>query len=87
MQTTMRVSSSGGWCWLDLWTTMGSITYVGSYLITSPPTHGEILTGEVNRKARIAYKPVPGSSSGNDNFVIVNKMTHSERPVAVTIVQ
>ena len=87
MQTTMRVSSRGGWCWFDVSATFGTIRYVGIYLVTRAPAHGEVLMGEVNnQKARIAYRPVPGFI-GDDSFVIVNKTTNSERPVAITVVQ
>ena len=86
LQTTMRMSSSGGWCWFDLWATFGSLKYVGSYEVTQAPAHGEILMGEANQRARIAYKPAAGFV-GEDSFVIVNKMTNSHRPVAVTVVR
>jgi hypothetical protein len=86
LQTIMRTSSSGGWCWFDVSATFGSLKYVGSYEVTQAPAHGEILMGEANQKARIAYKPATGFV-GEDSFVIVNKMTHSERPVAVTVLR
>jgi hypothetical protein len=41
--------------------------------------------GEVNQMSRIAYKPTPGFT-GDDSFVIVNEMTHNQRPVMVTVV-
>jgi hypothetical protein len=86
LRTTMRTSNSGGWCWFDVWATFGSLKYVGSYEVTQAPAHGEILMGEANQKARIAYKPASGFV-GEDSFVIVNKMTHSQRPVTVTVVR
>jgi hypothetical protein len=42
--------------------------------------------GEVNQNTRIAYKPVSGFI-GHDSFVIVDKITNSERPVVITVVQ
>jgi hypothetical protein len=42
--------------------------------------------GEVNQKTRIAYRPAAGFI-GDDSFVIADKMTNSERPVTVTVVQ
>jgi hypothetical protein len=86
MQTTMRVSSGGGWCWFDVSATMNSIRIVATYTVTRAPAHGEVTMGEVNQKTRIAYRPVAGFV-GDDNFVVVNKMTNSERSVAVTIVR
>jgi hypothetical protein len=85
-QTTMRVSSGGGWCWFDLWATKGSFRYVATFTVTRAPVHGEILMGEVNQNTRIAYKPVSGFI-GHDSFVIVDKITNSERPVVITVVQ
>jgi hypothetical protein len=86
LQTTIRMSSSGGWCWFDVSATFGSLRYVASYDVTQAPAHGEILMGAVNQRARIAYKPASGFV-GEDSFVIVNRMTHSHRPVAVTVVR
>ena len=86
METRLLASSSGGWCWFDVSATFGSVRYVATYSVTRAPTHGEVLMGEVNQKARIAYKPVSGFT-GSDSFVLVNKITHSEMPVAVTVVQ
>jgi hypothetical protein len=83
-QTTMRMSSSGGWCWIELWAVRGSLKYVPTYEVTHAPTNGAVLMGEVNQKARIAYKPMPGFA-GDDSFVIAEAMTHNERPVIVTV--
>jgi hypothetical protein len=86
LPTTMRMSSSGGWCWFDVTATFGSLKYVASYDVTRAPAHGEILMGAANQRARIAYKPAAGFV-GEDSFVIVNRMTHSQRLVAVTVVR
>jgi hypothetical protein len=86
IQTTIRVSSGGGWCWVDISATMGTIRIVATYSLTHAPAHGEVLMGEVNQKMRIAYRPASGFV-GDDSFVIVNRMTNSERPFAVTVVQ
>jgi hypothetical protein len=86
MQTTMQVGSAGGWCWFDVWGTLGSIRIVPQYNVKRAPTHGEIVMGEVNQKTRIAYRPASGFV-GVDAFVIVNAMTNSERPVTVTVLK
>lgn len=86
IQTTIRVSSGGGWCWVDISATMGTIRIVATYSLTHAPAHGEVLMGEVNQKMRIAYRPAAGFV-GDDSFVIVNRMTNSERPIAVTVIQ
>lgn len=86
MQSTMRVSSRGGWCWFDQTGILGSLKYPPEYRVTRAPDHGEILLGEVNQKARIAYRPTAGFE-GTDSFVIVNSMTNSVRTVAVTVVR
>jgi hypothetical protein len=82
----MRMSGSGGWCWVDIWATMNSLKIVATYSVTRAPMHGEVLMGEVNQKMRIAYRPAAGFV-GDDSFVIVNRMTNSERPIAVTVIQ
>lgn len=86
VQTTMRLREDRGWCWFDVTGTNGSLKYVPQYVVARPPAHGEIVMGEINQRARIAYRPTSGFV-GNDSFVIVNKMTHSERPVAVTVIR
>jgi hypothetical protein len=43
------------------------------------------VTQAPSQKARIAYKPA-SSFVGEDSFVMVNKMTHSQRSVVVTVV-
>ena len=86
METRLLASSGGGWCWFDISAPFGSVRYVATYSVTHAPAHGEILMGEVNQKARIAYMPVSGFTGG-DSFVLVNEITHSEMPVAVTVVR
>jgi hypothetical protein len=86
MQSTIRVSSNGGWCWIELSATTGSMKYVPTYIVSKIPAHGEILMGEVNGRRRIAFRPVTGFV-GDDSFVLVNQVSNSERAVTVTIVK
>ena len=86
LPSTIRVSSKGGWCWLNMSaTTQGGMVYAPMYTVSRAPAHGELLMGEVSQKTRIAYKPTAGFT-GNDSFVIVNKTSNSERAVSVTVV-
>jgi hypothetical protein len=72
--STIRMSNDGGWCWLSLWATHGSVAYVATFRLAEPPSHGEVLMGEVNKRARVAYKPAPGFT-GEDTYTIVDTMT------------
>jgi hypothetical protein len=84
-ETKMTVGNDGDWCWFSISGTTGSLFYAPTYRITRAPAHGEVMMGEVNHRARIAYRPAPGFT-GEDGFDIANRVTNSERSVTVTVV-
>jgi hypothetical protein len=46
--------------------------------------HGQLLMGEVNKQARIAYQPTSGFA-GEDSYHLVDTMNGLERAVTVTV--
>ncbi|HEY7579691.1 MAG TPA: hypothetical protein VH855_19035 [Acetobacteraceae bacterium] len=82
----ITMSSDGGWCWINLWATQGSMQYAPKYRVAQPPAHGELAMGEVDKKARIAYRPVPGFV-GQDTYTLMNTMSNSERRVTISVVK
>jgi hypothetical protein len=82
--STVRMSGDGGWCWINLWATQGSLQYIPKYRIAQAPAHGELVMGEVDKNARIAYRPAPGFV-GVDTYTLMNTMNNSERVVTVTV--
>lgn len=84
--TTIRVSSEGGWCWINLAATQGSFQYIPTFRVSQAPTHGEILMGPVGNRARVAYRPVPGFT-GDNSYTIIDTMNNAERQVTITAVR
>jgi hypothetical protein len=81
----IKMSNDGEWCWLTLWgTAKGTALYVPTFRVTQLPAHGEMLMGEVNNRARIAYRPAPGFV-GVDAFTIVDRMSNIERAVTINV--
>jgi hypothetical protein len=82
--TAIRMRSDGGWCWIDILATTEGLRYTPKYRVAQAPAHGELVMGEVDKKARIAYRPAPGFA-GVDTYTLMNTMTNSERVVTVTV--
>ncbi len=80
----MKMSNDGGWCWIDSAATHGSFQYVPTYRVAKAPAHGEVVTGAVGMKGRIAYRPKAGFV-GTDTYSIVNAMNNSERVFTITV--
>jgi hypothetical protein len=82
----ITVSSDGGWCWINLWATRGSLQYVPNFKIAQAPSHGELALGEVNKRERVAYRPKPGYI-GEDAYILMDTTTNSERRVTISVVK
>ena len=82
--STINMKNDGGWCWLTVWATHGSLLYAPTFHVSHPPTHGELMMGEVSKRARIEYRPV-AAFAGEDTYTIVDVMTNMERVVRVTV--
>ena len=80
----IEMKNDGGWCWINLFATNGSFQFVPSYHVTKPPAHGELVMGALDKKARIAYRPVAGFV-GVDTYTLMNTTTNSERVVTVSV--
>jgi hypothetical protein len=80
----VEMKNDGGWCWINLFATNGSLQFVPSYHVIKPPAHGELVMGTVDKKARIAYRPVAGFV-GVDTYTLMNTTTNSERVVTVSV--
>jgi len=80
----IEMKNDGGWCWINLSATNGSFQFVPSYHVTKSPAHGELVMGAVDKKARIAYRPVAGFV-GVDTYTLMNTTTNSERVVMVSV--
>jgi hypothetical protein len=82
--TDITMTNDGGWCWMDLSATQGSLQYLPTYQVDKAPAHGQIVMGAVGMKARIAFKPEAGFV-GTDTYTLTNTMSHTERVVTVTV--
>jgi len=80
----IEMTNDGGWCWLSMWGTQGSLLYAPTYRVSRPPAHGDLLMGEVNKRRRIAYKPASGFV-GEDTYTMVNVMNNLVLVVTVTV--
>ena len=82
--TDMTMTNDGGWCWMDLSATQGSLQYLPTYQVDKAPAHGQVVMGAVGMKARIAFKPEAGFV-GTDTYTLMNTLNHSEREVTITV--
>jgi hypothetical protein len=82
--TDITMSNDGGWCWMDLSATQGSLQYLPTYRVSKAPVHGQVVMGAVGMKARIAFKPEAGFA-GSDTYTLMNTLNNSERVVTITI--
>jgi hypothetical protein len=82
--TDMKMINDGGWCWLNLTATNGSLLYLPTYRVVKAPAHGTIVMGPVGMRDRVAFKPDAGFI-GTDTYSVMNTMTNDERDVTVTV--
>jgi hypothetical protein len=79
------MNNDQGWCGAMFWGALhGSFVYAPDYAISRAPAHGEVRMDEYNRRKRVAYRPIAGFV-GEDNFTIIDKMTHVQIDFTITI--
>jgi hypothetical protein len=83
----MTMKNDGGWCWGDIHHALkGGIMATVDYLVVaSPPTHGQLLVGDVaNGRVRVAYKPEPGFV-GTDTFITRFRVAETQLTWLMTV--
>ena len=63
------MNNDGGWCQISHIFVFREVEEVDTMTLVTPPSHGEVRTGNVGKQLRIAYRPAAGFT-GIDNFVV-----------------